>query len=346
MKDKNLGIAGNIAVKQDHNFSVVGGKIIRNSWGSYRAHEINYITDEGQEVNVFVIADRDLDRHGNGSFNAYYTIWKAIENSLNKSGLESLENIALNGAILGYLNGLANFAQIYNKNNIKYIFPEIHSNGKKELYFKRALNPLLISKNKVIPNNISFDNNSTVQVIAGANNGGKTTYLKTTGLLTVMAQIGAPIPATEARITPFSNIYSHFPKTESVLSGNGRFVDELKRLRLVLENANESTLVLLDEPCAGTSNEDALDVSLDVIYGLQKLGCSTLYSTHLHEIQNRLKDKERYPNCVNMRVEVRGSYEKPIFTHKISKGVAGRSYGATYAKLNLPVDEILKSRGK
>lgn len=342
LKDGKFLIASKIAQSQTHKILITGGKIIKGSWSrNVPGHSIDYLAGDSK-IHCFNIEDDVLD--DKGTFNAYEPVWAAIKKTLNKEGFEELDNVAFDGAVLGYLNGLASLVDLYEKNNIQYTFPIINNNGQNELFFKRGVHPFLVSK-KPIPNNVNLNSNPSLYVIAGANNGGKTTYSKMTGLLTLLSQMGAPIPAEEARITPINQIYTHFPKTESVLLGNGRFVDELNRLKFILENADKYSLVILDEPCAGTSNEDSIDISMGLIHGLQKIECPTLYSTHLHEIQQRLDKNKNYTSCKNLCIETKGTTRNPTFTHKIKEGIAGKSYGDVYAKRILPINNILKNRG-
>jgi len=342
LKNNRFSRASKIAQAESHNLEIVPGITIKGGKheSDYPGHEVRYVTKEGLAITFHEIADEKLYR--GGKFNAYQPIWNAIAKSLTTQGFESLEAIAFDGAVLAFMNGLSGLADVYKNNGIAYTFPTIN-NSEGELFFQGAVHPFLLEKDPT-PNDIDLNSKSSLDIVAGANNGGKTTYLKTTGLLTLLSQIGAPIPAKVARISPRANMYTHFPKTESVISGNGRFVDELKRLRHIFEKADKSSLVLLDEPCSGTSDEDAIDVSMDTVEGLQEIGCPTVYSTHLHEIQKRIDSNEEYSNCKNLYVETKGTIQKPKFTHKIKRGIAGKSYGKVHAQKILPIKEILKAR--
>ncbi|MCD4666524.1 hypothetical protein K8R47_01810 [archaeon] len=272
-------------------------------------------------------------------------IWSYINNEVGEEGNIALEEMSLNGNMLGFINGLASLAQHYEKAGIPYCFPSIHDKGITEIYFKGAVHPLLIGEKDLTLNDIKLNENKNSALIAGAVNGGKTTYAKMTALLTLLGQIGAPVPARESRISPIDKIYTHFARNQSVLSGEGKFVDELNRLRYVLENVTERDLVICDEPCSSAANEDSTKVSLDLLKGLHAIGCPTIYTTHNHSLQNEIAQNSIDYGCTNLYVETKGTKEDPEFTHKIRQGIAGRSYGTKYAEKFLPVFQILDKRG-
>ena len=353
LEDDSLKTPKEIALRKNHQFSIIGEEFVtERSWDGKHdikkpAHIVNYVLDKDKEIPCFWIKNESLraGRNGDGgSLNAYEVVWEAIRKSLGNKGCEGLENIAFNGAVLGYLNGLASLVDVYEKNGIKHTFPEIRDEKRNEIFFRNAVHPLLLDK-KPIPNDVDLNTNPSLYLIAGANNGGKTTYAKAIGLLTIMSQLGAPIPAEEARIAPVKQVYTHFPKTESVTDEKGRFVDELERLKSIFEKADRRSLVLLDEPCAGTSNEDAYKVSLDLIRGLQTIGCPTVYTTHIHPLQQEISKNGDYLQCRNLYVETLGTNDNPKFTHRIREGIAGKSYGENYARMILPVEKILAERG-
>ncbi len=341
----NLRDALKIASRKNHQINIVGNETGKDEYGfKYQVHFINYVFDSDREIHCFSIPDDSCKRDDDKGFNAYEVVWSAKKEKLD-SGVNGLENIAFGGVVLGYLNGLANLVDVYEQHGVKHCFPKINDGERNEIFFRGAVHPFIVGKNPVA-NDVNLNTNSSLYLIAGANNGGKTTYAKMIGLLTIMSQLGAPIPAEEARITPVNGVYSHFPKTESVTDDKGKFVDELERLHYILEHATERDLVILDEPCAGTSNEDAYKVSLDVIRGLRAIKCPTVYTTHIHPLQNAItQDNTEYKGCHNLCVETSGTEENPVFTHRIGEGIAGTSYGEAYARNLLPVSQILKKRG-
>ncbi|MBI5393548.1 hypothetical protein HZA96_06795 [Candidatus Woesearchaeota archaeon] len=250
-------------------------------------------------------------------------------------------------SFLGYINGMANYTRkLYTENNVKYCFPEM-VDGK--ISIEGAIHPFLLDrKGKKVPNNILFNSTTSLYVIAGLNNGGKTTYLKTIGLLMLLAQMGAPIPSKNGVIAPIDHIYTLLNEKDSVHKGKGKLVVDIDKIKYIIENVTDSDLLLLDEPFGHTSEGDSLDISLNVINALQKIGIPTVYTTNIHKIQAAIDDEKElnYSKCLNLKVDVKEiNGNAPVFTYKIVKGRADLSYGMQIAGKRLSLDDILKKRG-
>lgn len=197
----------------------------------------------------------------------------------------------------------------------------------------RNARSLLLRENDVsknIPNNIHYDPEKNIFVITGANNGGKSTYVKTIGLLQLMAQSGLYVVAEAAEVSLVDCIYTHTVRLDDVVSG-GRFENEMKRMRTIFEYATKYSLILIDEPCGGTSYEEAINQSLVLTAGFQKLGCTVFFTTHLHPFAGEI-EKGQFQRAGNLHVAVADIDGKLTYTYQIEEGPAMKSFGKELAK--------------
>ena len=198
-----------------------------------------------------------------------------------------------------------------------------------------ARNPLLLeAKNdgsKVISNDITYTPDKNMFVITGPNNGGKTTYVTTIGLIQLMSQKGLFVPAESAEVSFVDCIYTHFVSPDDITKGEGRYRNELRRIKDILEVATPYSLVILDEPCGGTSYEEGCRQSLVLLDGFHQLGTTTYFTTHMHPVATEIETK-RFPAARNLSVESRYDGKKLVYTYKVREGASGKSYGEEIAK--------------
>jgi DNA mismatch repair protein MutS len=168
-------------------------------------------------------------------------------------------------------------------------------------------------------------------VITGPNNGGKTTYVRTVGLVQLMSQKGLFVTAESAEVSFVDGMYTHFVTPDDITKGEGRYRNELIRVKEIFEEATPYSLVILDEPCGGTSYEEGCRQSLVVLDGIHKLGPATYYTTHMHPVAEAV-DSGRYPAARNLSVECRYDGKKIKYTYKVKAGASDRSYGEEIAR--------------
>ncbi len=166
--------------------------------------------------------------------------------------------------------------------------PTIHPTGEKVFSVKNAYNPvtaLQIGAAKIVKNDFLFDENGQFYILTGPNQGGKSVFLRSIGIIQVFAQLGWLVPAESASISPVLGLYTHFPKSVSENgSGMGRLEEECHRLSAIVENLSPYSILLLDETLSSTNAYEATYIACDFIRGVTDMGCRGIFSTHLHEI--------------------------------------------------------------
>lgn len=199
---------------------------------------------------------------------------------------------------------------------------------------------------KVIPNDINHNLDGNMFIITGPNNGGKTTYVKTVGLVQLMAQKGLFVPAKSAEMSFVDGIYTHFVTPEDITKGEGRYRNELRRIKDVIESATPYSLVILDEPCGGTSHEEGERQSLALLDGFHKLSSTTYFTTHMHLLTKEV-DSGRYPAARNLSVECLYDGKEIKYTYKVKAGAFGKSFGEEIAReLGLMPENIIDTISK
>ncbi len=237
------------------------------------------------------------------------------------------------GAIgeLDVLCGLAQIAAEYD-----YVRPQFSASG--EIQIAAGRHPVVerLSEEETgerfIPNDIFL--NSTdhlLAIITGPNMGGKSTYLRQTALVSIMAQLGSFVPATKAILPIVDRIFTRIGASDNLAAGRSTFMVEMTETSQILNTATENSLILLDEVGRGTSTYDGLSIAWAVVeYIHAKVGAKTLFATHYHELTELAN---AFAGVFNLHVSVRQSGEKLIFLRRVEPGNADRSYGIEVARL-------------
>ena len=171
---------------------------------------------------------------------------------------------------------------------------------------------------------------------------GKSTFMRQTALIAIMAQIGCYVPAAAAKLPIFDAIYTGIGAADDIVSGQSTFMVEMSEVNNALHNATKNSLILFDEIGRGTATYDGMALAQAIIeYIHQNIQCKTLFSTHYHELTVLEDDLEGLQNVHVSAEEVNGEI---VFMHKVVKGSVNRSYGVNVAKLaNIPLDVILRA---
>ena len=181
------------------------------------------------------------------------------------------------------------------------------------------------------PNDTEFSKDVTFYLLTGPNMAGKSTYLRQVALLTFMAQCGVFVPAALMKLRPVDRIFSRIGAGDDLFSGRSTFMMEMVETATILNQATQSSLVILDELGRGTSTYDGLSLAWAVTeYLVNNIGCMTLFATHYGEITTLEKD---IPTLKNKRMGVKKTKEHILFLHKIEEGCAEESYGLHVAAL-------------
>ena len=194
-----------------------------------------------------------------------------------------------------------------------------------------------------IPNDTLLDSKENrVAIITGPNMAGKSTYMRQTALIVLMAQAGSFVPAAEAEIGIVDKIFTRVGASDDLSSGQSTFMVEMNEVAYILDNATEKSLVILDEIGRGTSTFDGLGIAwavVEYIADVKKCGAKTMFATHYHEL-TELEGKLDSVNNYCIAVKEKG--DDIVFLRKIVKGGADRSYGIQVAKLAGLPDSVIE----
>lgn len=216
-----------------------------------------------------------------------------------------------------------------------YCRPVINNKG--VLDIKDGRHPVveqMITNDMFIANDTYLDNNkSRVSIITGPNMAGKSTYMRQTALIVLMAQLGSFVPAKSAKIGIVDRIFTRVGASDDLASGQSTFMVEMTEVANILRNATSNSLLILDEIGRGTSTFDGLSIAWAVVEHISNtkvLGAKTLFATHYHEL-TELEGK--IPGVNNYCIAVKEKGDDIVFLRKIVKGGADKSYGIQVAKL-------------
>ena len=244
-------------------------------------------------------------------------------------------------ALCDVLQSLAETAR-----NLNYVKPEISTDGVIDI--KDGRHPVVekMLDQAFIPNDTFLDmDENMLSIITGPNMAGKSTYMRQTALIVLMAQIGSFVPASFAKIGIVDRIFTRVGASDDLASGQSTFMVEMAEVANILNNATNKSLLILDEIGRGTSTFDGLSIAwsvLEYIADKKQVGAKTLFATHYHEIselEGKLEGVKNY--CIT--VEEQG--DDVVFLRKIVRGGADHSYGVQVAKLaGLPTKVIKRAK--
>ena len=202
----------------------------------------------------------------------------------------------------------------------------------------------LMKDPRYVANSVHMDKDRDILLITGPNMGGKSTYMRQTALIVIMAQIGCFVPAKTCRMPVFDKIFTRIGASDDILSGQSTFMVEMTEANRALQEATDRSLILFDEIGRGTSTYDGMALAQAMIeYIAACIHAKTMFSTHYHELTS-LADS--IGTVRNVHVVVKEDNETVTFLYKIKDGPAGHSYGINVARLaNLPDSVIERAKG-
>ncbi len=282
-----------------------------------------YITEELKSLENRIIGAKEK------SINLEYEIFNNIRTMVSKQ----LDRVNKTARVIAQLDVLASFAVAAYNNN--YTKPQINLSGK--ILIKDGRHPVVESLMGDIPfvaNDLMLDNDKhRVAIITGPNMAGKSTFMRQSAIIVLMAQIGSFVPASYAEIGITDSIFTRVGASDDLASGQSTFMVEMNEVAYILKNATSRSLLILDEIGRGTSTFDGMSIAkavLEYVTDKKKLGAKTLFATHYHELTS-LGDTVDGINNYNVAVKKRG--DDITFLRKIIKGSADDSYGIDVAKL-------------
>jgi len=195
----------------------------------------------------------------------------------------------------------------------------------------RHLTVEAVSNEPFIPNDTRFDEQRQLQIITGPNMGGKSTYMRQTALITLMAFMGSFVPADSAEIGPIDRIFTRIGASDDLTSGRSTFMVEMTETANILHHASQHSLILMDEVGRGTSTFDGLALAWAIAEHMAtRIQGFCLFATHYFELTTLA---EQFGNTVNVHLDAIEHQDKIVFLHQVQEGPASQSYGLQVAAL-------------
>ena len=299
------------------------------------ANAERYITPELKELeDVILGAEEKL-------FSLEYDLFASIRDQI----CAEVIRIQQTAKALAKIDVYTSLAFVAERNH--FVRPKINEKGIIDI--KDGRHPVveqMIPNDAFVPNDTYLDDKeSRVSIITGPNMAGKSTYMRQTALIVLMAQMGSFVPAKQANIGIVDRIFTRVGASDDLASGQSTFMVEMNEVANIIRNATKDSLLILDEIGRGTSTFDGLSIAWSVVEHIserKKLGAKTLFATHYHvltELEGRLSGVNNY--CI----AVKEQGDDIIFLRKIVKGGADRSYGIQVAKLaGIPMSVIERAK--
>ena len=286
------------------------------------ANAERYITQELKELETRVLSAKER------SVALEYQLFTAVRDTV----AAQLTRIQSTAEAIAALDVLCSFATVAMK--YKYVCPVIDLNGVIDI--KNGRHPVVESLQTMpfVPNDVYLDNHhNRVAVITGPNMAGKSTYMRQTALIVLMAQIGSFVPADSATIGIVDSIFTRVGASDDLASGQSTFMVEMSEVASILKNATKDSLIVFDEIGRGTSTFDGMSIAravLEFVTDPRHIGAKTLFATHYHELTAM---ESEIDGIHNYNVAVKKHGDDITFLRRIVKGPADDSYGIEVAKL-------------
>ena len=299
------------------------------------ANAERYITPELKELEDMILGAEDK----------LYALEYELYSEVRETIAGQVERIQQTAKAVAALDAFSSLALVAERNN--YVRPKINEKGIIDI--KEGRHPVV---EKMIPNDMFISNDTylddkknRISIITGPNMAGKSTYMRQTALIALMAQVGCFVPAQSANIGLSDRIFTRVGASDDLASGQSTFMVEMTEVANILRNATSKSLLILDEIGRGTSTFDGLSIAwavVEYISDSKLLGAKTLFATHYHEL-TELEGK--IENVNNYCIAVKEKGDDIVFLRKIVKGGADKSYGIQVAKL-AGVPDLVINRAK
>ncbi len=292
-----------------------------------------YITPELKDFETKVLQAEDLARERE------YAIFTELRSAVQ----QHLGRILDTAAAIAHIDVLAGLAQIAADH--RYVAPTVDAGD--AIAIEDGRHPVIErmpGADAFVPNDSRLDRKQRmVTILTGPNMAGKSTYIRQTALIVLLAQMGSFVPAKAARIGVVDRIFTRVGTADDIGRGASTFMVEMVEVANILNNATKRSLVILDEVGRGTSTFDGLALAWAIVEHLRAVvGCRTMFATHYHQLTDLAT---RYDKICNMNVAVREWRDEIVFLHKIVEGGTDRSYGIQVARL-AGVPDALVARAK
>ncbi|ANB61507.1 DNA mismatch repair protein MutS [Anoxybacteroides amylolyticum] len=296
------------------------------------ANAERFVTQELKEKEALILEAEEK------SMELEYALFVSIREQV-KQFIPRLQQLA---KIISELDVLQCFATVSEEN--RYTKPRFSDN--RELVVKNGRHPVVekvLGAQRYVPNDCLMNAEREVLLITGPNMSGKSTYMRQIALTAILAQIGCFVPADEAVLPIFDQVFTRIGAADDLVSGQSTFMVEMLEARNAIVHATPRSLILFDEIGRGTSTYDGMALAQAMIeYVHDKIGAKTLFSTHYHELTVLEQSLAKLKNVHVSAIEENG---KVVFLHKIEDGPADKSYGIHVAQLaELPPELIARAK--
>ncbi|WP_412093816.1 DNA mismatch repair protein MutS [Staphylococcus massiliensis] len=279
-----------------------------------------FITDELKEKEALILGAEEK------AIDLEYQLFLELREKV-KSYTSKLQQQA---KLISELDCLQSFAEIAQKYN--YVKPEF--SAERTLDLQDSRHPVVervMDHNDYVPNDCKLDDETFIYLITGPNMSGKSTYMRQVAIISIMAQMGAYVPADKATLPIFDQIFTRIGAADDLVSGKSTFMVEMLEAQKALKHATQESLIIFDEIGRGTSTYDGLALAQAMIeYVANTSHAKTLFSTHYHELTTL---DETLPALKNVHVAANEHHGELIFLHKVKDGAVDDSYGIQVAKL-------------
>ncbi|MTT32895.1 DNA mismatch repair protein MutS [Terrilactibacillus sp. BCM23-1] len=284
------------------------------------ANAERYITPELKEKERLI-----LEAESN-QMDLEYTLFSELRLKV-KTYTSRLQKLA---KFISHLDVLQSFAVVSEAN--RYVRPQFSHD--RTLKIEECRHPVIekvMKNNEFVANDVVMEEECHILLITGPNMGGKSTFMRQTALCAIMAQIGCFVPATQATLPIFDQIFTRIGATDDLVSGQSTFMMEMLEAQYALTHATQDSLILLDEIGRGTSTYDGIALAQAIVEHIHHhISCKTLFSTHYHELTFL---DQTLPNLINVHVQAVEENGHVVFLHKVKRGQADKSYGIHVAEL-------------
>ena len=285
---------------------------------------------------------KDLENRILGAHDKSIALESKLFEEVRRFVADQLPRVQSSAKAVAALDVLCSFAVVSVKND--YTRPVINMSGK--LYLKDSRHPVveaLLHDTPFVPNDVDMDmHDNRVAIITGPNMAGKSTYMRQTAIITIMAQIGCFVPAAVAEIGIVDSIFTRVGASDDLSAGQSTFMIEMAEVADILKNATQNSLIIFDEIGRGTSTFDGMSIAravLEYVHDKKLVGAKTLFATHYHEL-TALEDQ--LPGVKNFNIAVKKRGDDITFLRRIVRGGADDSFGIEVAKLAGVPEKVIR----
>ncbi len=282
-----------------------------------------YVTEDLKELEESILSAEDRTK----------SLEIALFENIKKRLRGEIGRIQRTAALIAEIDVYCTFA--HNAGARNYCRPQLSDNpNRRTVEIAESRHPVIESldfETPFVPNDTHLDSQGEfILIITGPNMGGKSTYMRQTALIALMAQIGSFVPARKAQLSVFDRIFTRTGAADNLTRGQSTFMVEMSEAASILNNATAQSLIILDEIGRGTSTFDGISIAWAMIENIHKMGALTLFATHYHEL---ILLEEQLKGVANAKVVVKEENEDITFLRKVVAGKADKSYGIQVARL-------------